>query len=91
MPVAIWQGTEDLMVPFAHGLWLADHVAGVDAHLLEQGGRPLHVANAILFLLSDLAAFITGVDLPVDGGYLIDGQPTTDPTIATPPPGTNAA
>ena len=27
------------MVPFAHGLWLADHVAGVDAHLLNGEGH----------------------------------------------------
>lgn len=33
-------------------------------------GRPEEVANAILFLCSDLASFITSVDLPVDGGYL---------------------
>ena len=28
VPTAIWQGSEDLMVPFAHGVWLAEHVAG---------------------------------------------------------------
>lgn len=33
-------------------------------------GRPEDVANAVLFLLSDAARFITGVNLPVDGGYL---------------------
>jgi hypothetical protein len=30
VPTQLWQGTEDLRVPFAHGLWLADHVAGVE-------------------------------------------------------------
>jgi pimeloyl-ACP methyl ester carboxylesterase len=27
-PVAIWHGPEDLMVPLAHGRWLAAHIAG---------------------------------------------------------------
>lgn len=33
-------------------------------------GRPQDVADAVLFLASDRASFITGVILPVDGGYL---------------------
>ena len=33
-------------------------------------GRPQDQANAVLFLVSDLAEFITGVDLRVDGGTL---------------------
>jgi len=28
------------------------------------------VARAVLYLASDDAAFLTGADLPVDGGYL---------------------
>jgi NAD(P)-dependent dehydrogenase (short-subunit alcohol dehydrogenase family) len=31
---------------------------------------PDDVAGAALFLLSDAARFVTGVVLPVDGGYL---------------------
>ena len=33
-------------------------------------GRIEEVANANLFLSSDEASYITGVELPVDGGYL---------------------
>jgi len=32
-------------------------------------GEPENLQGAVLFLLSDLSAFITGVILPVDGGY----------------------
>jgi NAD(P)-dependent dehydrogenase (short-subunit alcohol dehydrogenase family) len=33
-------------------------------------GQPQDIANAVLFLASERASFITGVILPVDGGYL---------------------
>ena len=35
---------------------------------LKRVGLPLEVANAILFLASDEASYITGASLPVDGG-----------------------
>ena len=38
--------------------------------LRGQGGSGWDVANAALFLASDEASFITGVNLPVDGGSL---------------------
>jgi NAD(P)-dependent dehydrogenase (short-subunit alcohol dehydrogenase family) len=38
-------------------------------HPLKRFGRPEEVAAAILYLSSDDAAFVTGVALPVDGGY----------------------
>jgi pimeloyl-ACP methyl ester carboxylesterase len=39
VPVSIWQGTEDLMVPFGHAVWLSEHVAGASAHLVEGEGH----------------------------------------------------
>jgi NAD(P)-dependent dehydrogenase (short-subunit alcohol dehydrogenase family) len=39
-------------------------------HPMGRIGEPEEVAQAILFLASDDASFITGVVLPVDGGYL---------------------
>jgi NAD(P)-dependent dehydrogenase (short-subunit alcohol dehydrogenase family) len=38
---------------------------------LHRWGQPEDVAGASVFLASPLAAFITGVVLPVDGGYLV--------------------
>ena len=39
-------------------------------HPMGRLGEPSEVAQAILFLASDEASFITGAILPVDGGYL---------------------
>jgi NAD(P)-dependent dehydrogenase (short-subunit alcohol dehydrogenase family) len=44
-----------------------------DAAVIPMGrrGRPEDIAGAVLFLLSDLAAWITGQLIPVDGGASI--------------------
>lgn len=44
------------------------------AALAGPGGRfaePEEIAQAVLFLVSDAARHITGIELPVDGGYLL--------------------
>jgi NAD(P)-dependent dehydrogenase (short-subunit alcohol dehydrogenase family) len=44
------------------------YLAGL--HPIGRIGTPLEVANAVLFLSSDLASFVTGETLMVDGGYV---------------------
>jgi pimeloyl-ACP methyl ester carboxylesterase len=39
VPVMIWQGSADLMVPFAHGQWLASRLPAAAAHLEDGEGH----------------------------------------------------
>lgn len=43
----------------------------VDSTIMKRIGTPEDVARAALFLVSDEASWVTGVSLPVDGGYLV--------------------
>jgi pimeloyl-ACP methyl ester carboxylesterase len=39
VPLQLWQGRQDLMVPLAHGEWLARHLPGVDVRLSDDDGH----------------------------------------------------
>jgi NAD(P)-dependent dehydrogenase (short-subunit alcohol dehydrogenase family) len=54
---------------------------GGDFHLLRRVGDPEEVAQAVLFLCSEEASFITGADIAVDGGYSAMGPERAEPAI----------
>jgi NAD(P)-dependent dehydrogenase (short-subunit alcohol dehydrogenase family) len=58
----------------------ADQV-GANFHFLGRIGDPAEVADAVLFLCSDHAKFISGTDLAVDGGYSAMGPEQAKPAI----------
>ncbi|NYD43273.1 alpha/beta fold hydrolase [Nocardioides panaciterrulae] len=53
VPVGVWQGRQDAMVPFAHGEWLAAHVPGAEPHLFDEDGH-ISLAVRIEEILADL-------------------------------------
>lgn len=54
VPLTIWQGGQDRMVPFAHGAWLAARVPGVNAHLLPEHGHLSLAVSSIGQILDEL-------------------------------------
>jgi pimeloyl-ACP methyl ester carboxylesterase len=56
VPVTIWQGGQDRMVPEAHGPWLASHVAGAKARFDARHGHISLVTDDYGEVLDDLVA-----------------------------------
>jgi pimeloyl-ACP methyl ester carboxylesterase len=55
VPVSIWQGAHDRMVPFGHGEWLAAHVPGARVHLYDDEGH-ISLVGQLPRILDDLAS-----------------------------------
>ena len=57
-PTFLWQGTEDLMVPLAHGEWLAGEIPGIRAHLVPGEGHLSIGVGRLPQILGELAAVL---------------------------------
>jgi pimeloyl-ACP methyl ester carboxylesterase len=58
VPSYVWQGSEDIMVPSAHGQWLAASVPGVTSHF-EQGEGHLSIGvRSIGRMLEELSSVL---------------------------------
>ena len=66
--VVIWAVMEASALGLIGGLDNAINKAILDKTPLRRFGTPEDVANAALFLASDESAYITGIEIPVDGG-----------------------
>lgn len=56
VPVTVWQGDQDAMVPLGHGQWLASHIVGARARILEREGHLSLVVGFTDAICADLAA-----------------------------------
>jgi pimeloyl-ACP methyl ester carboxylesterase len=56
VPVSLWQGEQDKMVPFAHGAWLARSIPGVRANLMPDHGHLSLIITSAEAVLDDLIA-----------------------------------
>ena len=54
-------------------LWQNEDFAK-NLHLLKKLGEPVDIANAVYYMCSDEAGWITGEVLTIDGGFLISGN-----------------
>ncbi len=58
VPTFVWQGSADLMVPFAHGRWLAEHIPNAVVHLEPDEGHLSLSLGALDRMLDELVGIL---------------------------------
>jgi pimeloyl-ACP methyl ester carboxylesterase len=58
VPVHVWQGRHDRLVPYGHGLWLAGHVGSAVPHLFDYEGHLSIGVGAMEAILDELLASV---------------------------------
>ena len=58
VPVTVWQGDLDLMVPFAHGEWLLKHIPSSKPRLEKGHGHLSLVADCRKAIIDDLISYL---------------------------------
>ncbi len=60
VPIAIWQGEQDRMVPFSHGKWLAAHIPGAESRLFADQGHLSLAVSSLDRIIGDLVQTAKG-------------------------------
>jgi NAD(P)-dependent dehydrogenase (short-subunit alcohol dehydrogenase family) len=60
---------------WSSGYWIRDKGTFSEeqifaVHPMHRMGKPEEIAEAVLWLCSDASSFVTGLPMPVDGGYV---------------------
>jgi pimeloyl-ACP methyl ester carboxylesterase len=54
VPVYVWQGAHDRMVPFAHGEWLVSHIPGARPRLFQEHGHLSLAVDSLPRIIDEL-------------------------------------
>ncbi|GAA5987537.1 hypothetical protein JCM10908_001998 [Rhodotorula pacifica] len=60
-----------IVTPLVHSTFSAENIAGVNSGPLERPGQPVEVATGVIFLASNLASYVTGNTLHINGGMFV--------------------